>query len=1362
MKNRDIRRSTTWRVYGFSTLAFLLTLSAAYLYIDVEDTAWHREKLYNDSEMAVIQASSIERRIELALSAARILGNEVKLHHGKLIDFEPQAANLIASLGGITNLQLAPDGVIQQIYPLAGHEKALGHNILQDDRRRSTALTAIETRQLTVAGPFELVQGGQAVIGRYPVFLDDTDGTEHFWGFTSVLIALNDLISATDLPMLAEKGYSYQISHLNPDSRKKEVFSRSGHTIPDPAISFDIQLPNKVWTLTLSGEHQQVHSPNYPWHLSLALLASSLVAFLVWVLLKQPARLKTLVQDRTLELEQSTAELKAERSFLSSLLDSIPDLVFYKDTEGAYLGCNRAMEAAIGISRNSLVGLKDVDVLADEQPLNQNEERKVYNALDALKNEAWVTFQCGSPVLLETIKTPFLRPDGTVAGLIGISRDVTARKQAEEVLQSIQKRLKFLLTVTPAVIYTCPSLVDNRTTFISDNVRAQLDYPPQAFTEDPEFWINHIHPQDKPHVLSELKAIFDHDVHHIEYRFQHNNGSYRWLRDELSLVRENNGSPQEVVGCRIDITSTKNSDAILLQSEKRYRQLFDANQAVMLLIDPVDGSILNANQTACLFYGYNLDQIKALKIGDINTLTADEVQAEIQKAQQQERNYFEFSHRLANGDIRAVEVYSGPVTVDGQQILYSVIHDVSRRVKAEELSRMLSHAVEQSPAAVMITDPREVIEYVNPKFEQITGYSKEMLIGQTPRVLKSGLTAPEIYADLWNTILAGEVWYGELQNKKRCGELYWEEVSVSPIHAKDGTISHFVSTRENINERKLLEEHSRLAAAVFDNTVEAIMVTDAQGSIVAVNQAFSEITGYSSEDVLGQSPHVLNSGRHTKAFFDQMWQTLAQTGQWQGEIWNRRKNGEVYPEWLSITSVVDSNMQVMKYVGLFTDITRRKQSEQKIWSQANYDALTQLPNRNLFQDRLAQAITHAERAGTRVALMFIDLDHFKWVNDTLGHEAGDKLLQEAAVRLKNCVRKEDTIARIGGDEFTVILQDIQQNNDVDVIALKLLTSLLEPFQLADQEAFVSGSIGITLFPDDGINVESLLKNADTAMYQAKDAGRSRHRFFTQEMHQQALDRVSLERELRLALEHEQFQIYFQPIIDLDSAEVSAETLLRWNHPEKGLVGPDNFIPLAEETGLILPIGDWVLRQSCEQAQIWRAQGIEFSHVSVNVSGVQLREVGCVDKLTEVLATTGLPPEMLVLEITESTLIQSGKDMTDKLNAIRALKVRLSLDDFGTGYSSLSFLKRFPIDFLKIDRSFVRDVTSCSEDAALTEAIIVMAHRLGLKVVGEGVETEAQLEFLRSKSCNFTQGFLYSQALTGEDFERWLLKRLVMA
>ncbi|MEH6824363.1 MAG: PAS domain S-box protein [Motiliproteus sp.] len=1359
MKDRVIPRSTTFRVYGASIVAFLLTLSAASIYIGIEDTAWHREKLYNTSEMVIIQASSIERRIALALGAAHILGNEVKLHDGELVDFEPTAANLIASLGNITNLQLAPRGVVQQIYPLVGHEKAIGHNILRDDRRRSAAHKAIATKQLKVAGPFELIQGGQAVIGRYPVFLDDTDGKEYFWGFTSVLIALNDLITATDLPMMAEKGYSYQLSHLNPDSSKKEVFSQSSDILQEAAASFDIRLPNKVWTLTLSADHQEAHGPNYSWQLGLAFLTSSLVAFLVFVLLRQPIRLKALVKERTQELESRTAELEEERSFLSTLLDSIPDLVFYKDTKGAYLGCNRAMEEAIGISRNSLVGLKDVDVLSEEQPLNRKAEHKVCAELGAQKNEGWVTFKCGSPVLLETIKTPFLGPDGSVAGLIGISRDVTARKDAEEALQSIQKRLEFLFTVTPAVIYTCPSLDDHRTTFISDNVCAQLDYYPQAFIEDPEFWIDHVHPQDKSRVLSELQAVYENDVHHIEYRFQHQDGSYRWLRDELSLVRENNGAPLELVGCRIDVTTTKNTEATLRQSEERYRQLFEANQAVMLLIDPTNGTILDANRTACLFYGYNLEQLKALKIEDINTLSADEVAAEIQRAQQQKRSHFEFRHRLANGDIRDVEVYSGPVTVDEQQILYSVIHDVSRRVQAEELSRTLSHAIEQSPAAVMITNPNEIIEYVNPKFEQVTGYSREALIGKTPRVFKSGQTAPEIYKDLWNTILAGKVWYGELQNKKRSGELYWEEVSVSPILAEDGTITHFVSFRESMDERKQLEEHLRLAAAVFDNTVEAIMVTDAQGIIVAVNQAFSQITGFAPEEVVGESPHILNSGHHDTVFFDELWETLARTGQWQGEIWNRRKNGEIYPEWLSITSVVDSNMQVMKYVGLFTDITRRKQNEQKIWSQANYDALTQLPNRNLFQDRLSQAITHAERSGTRVALMFIDLDHFKWVNDTLGHAAGDKLLQEAAVRLKNNVRKEDTIARIGGDEFTVILQDIRENRDVDVIAKKLLSSLSERFPLADQEVFVSGSIGTTIYPDDGTSVEALLKNADTAMYQAKDAGRSRHRFFTQEMHQQAMDRVSLERELRLALEQEQFRVYFQPIIDMSNGEISAEALLRWDHPEKGLIGPDNFIPLAEETGLILPIGEWVLRQSCRQAQFWLTRGIPLSYVSVNVSGIQLREAGCVDKLQEVLATTGLLPEMLVLEITESTLIQSGKDMTDKLNAIRALKVRLSLDDFGTGYSSLSFLKRFPIDFLKIDRSFVRDVTTCSEDAALTEAIIVMAHRLGLKVVGEGVETEAQLEFLRSKSCNFTQGFLFSQALTVEDFERWLRRRL---
>ncbi len=557
MPDSDLSPKTLWRVYLGSLMAFLLTLSAACLYISTEDAVWHREKRHAVSELAVIQASSIEHRIQQALSAASILGHNVKLQQGNLANFTSQAANLIASLGNMTNLQLAPDGIIQHIYPLAGHEKVLGQSILAHELRRKAANEAIATKQLVVDGPFELFQGGRGVIGRYPVFLEHDDNQKVFWGFSSVLIFLDDLISATDLLTLEGKGYRYQLSHLNPDSGRQEVFASSQAALQGDTAAFDIQLPNKVWTLTLSFGPVEAHGPQYVWQIGLALLTSSLVATLVCLLLKQPARLQSLVAKRTLELESNTAELKGERAFLNTLLDAIPDLIFYKDRHGAYLGCNRAMEGAIGISRDHLTGFKGVDVISN-QPDCQEMQRKVFTAREEQKGETWVTLKNGSQVLFETIQTPFLNHNNEVAGLIGICRDITARKHQEDALLSTQKRLEFLLNVTSAVIYTFESQEGKGASFISDSVSALLGYPPHLFTETPEFWIEHIHPDDKAKVLFERQAVFDNIIHLVEYRFMHRDGRYRWLRDELRLVREkSNGRPLEVVGCLIDISASK-------------------------------------------------------------------------------------------------------------------------------------------------------------------------------------------------------------------------------------------------------------------------------------------------------------------------------------------------------------------------------------------------------------------------------------------------------------------------------------------------------------------------------------------------------------------------------------------------------------------------------------------------------------------------------------------------------------------------------------------------------------------------------------------------------------------------------------
>jgi diguanylate cyclase (GGDEF)-like protein/PAS domain S-box-containing protein len=556
---------------------------------------------------------------------------------------------------------------------------------------------------------------------------------------------------------------------------------------------------------------------------------------------------------------------------------------------------------------------------------------------------------------------------------------------------------------------------------------------------------------------------------------------------------------------------------------------------------------------------------------------------------------------------------------------------------------------------------------------------------------------------------------------------------------------------QDITELKKSEQRTRLLARVVENTIEGIMVTDEKASIVLVNQAFTAITGYEAKQVVGANPRILSSGRHPGDYYQRMWRSLLKEGYWQGEIWNKRKDATLYPAWLTITAVKDHKDRVSHYVGVFHDITEVKRNERKIAFQAYHDALTGLPNRLLFHDRLQMAIAHANRKGLHLAVMFLDLDNFKDINDSLGHHVGDLLLEKVARRISRWVRGEDTVARLGGDEFIMLLLGSEKGVQAEKVAQRILHSLAEPFYIKEHELFITGSIGITIYPTDGKDPQTLLSNADLAMYQAKDQGRSTYRLFTREMNQKVMQRVSMEAALRQALEKGEFRVYYQPQVDLETgAMVGAEALLRWKRPGMGILGPDEFIPLAESTGLIVPIGEWVLAQACFQARTWHDQGFKGLLVSVNLSPRQFQQPNLVSQIKSILKQTRLDPACLELEVTESVVMQNVDEAIQIMSRLCKLGVRLSLDDFGRGYSSLYYLKRFPMHTLKIDRSFVRDITLDQAGAAIVNTIIDMSGNLSLKVVAEGVETKEQLNFLRHNRCDQIQGFLFCRPIPQKD------------
>jgi len=539
--------------------------------------------------------------------------------------------------------------------------------------------------------------------------------------------------------------------------------------------------------------------------------------------------------------------------------------------------------------------------------------------------------------------------------------------------------------------------------------------------------------------------------------------------------------------------------------------------------------------------------------------------------------------------------------------------------------------------------------------------------------------------------------------------------------------------------------HLKLADRVFEATLDGVMVTDPNGIIERVNPAFTQLTGYSQAEAIGKTPRMLNSGKQGPEFYQSLWRQLREQGSWQGEIWNRRKNGELYLEYLSISGIYSPDGTCTHYAAIFSDITQRRMDEERLNHLAMHDALTALPNRTLFSERLKQAVARAERTARRVAVMFIDLDRFKLINDTMGHGVGDQALKVIARRLKEAVRESDTVARLAGDEFTVIIEDIEDIRHVAQIAQALLSTVGHPIDANGKAVFVTPSIGISIYPDDGTDQKQLLMQADRAMYAAKDEGKNSFRFFSTQMTSSSMERITLEGELRNALAGNEFRLHYQPVFDLRSgAIVSVEALLRWQHPTRGLLAPGEFITTAEDSALIMPIGAWVLREACRQARLWIEEGFAFGRIAVNLSARQCRHEQFLHDLTTILSDTGVPPARLQLELVES-MAMTGNGITESLLGELARRgVSLAIDDFGTGYSSFTYLQALPVDTLKVDRSFLAGIDGRRRDSAILRAIVAMARSLGLTVVAEGVENADQLHFLREIGCDRGQGFLLAR------------------
>ena len=850
------------------------------------------------------------------------------------------------------------------------------------------------------------------------------------------------------------------------------------------------------------------------------------------------------------------------------------------------------------------------------------------------------------------------------------------------------------------------------------------------------------------------------------------NGPHLYARlDCLSL--NNNGRVAKVSVVLTDITERKQAVNSLLEKEERLALATLHNGVGIWELNLISQKMIWDDSMYALFHIKREDFIGTEEAWR-ESLHPDDLERgdrEVAAAIRGEKPFdTEFRVVWPNGEIHHIKAVAKVFRDEqGKPLrMLGINVDITDRKRSDAERNRLLKILEDAQDFIAMSDMHAHLTYLNAAGAELVGLPHDVDLSNleikdmhpewaTRKVLEEGVPA----------VLKHGYWQGETALMHRDGH-ETPVLQMLLLHRDElGNPENLSTIMRDITDRKQAESELRIAATAFESQ-EGMSVTDANGSILRVNKAFTDITGYSAEEVIGKSSSILKSGRHDADFYKAIWESVSSTGAWEGEIWNRRKNGEVHPEHLTITAVRNAEGVVTNYVSTLTDITLTKAAEDEIKHLAFYDPLTRLPNRRLLLDRLRQSLASIERSGRTGALLFIDLDNFKTLNDTLGHDIGDILLQQVANRLESCVREGDTVARLGGDEFVIMLEDLSKDSieaaeQTELVGNKVLSTLNQTYQLAAHEYHNTPSIGATLFSDNSQSIDDLMKQADIAMYQSKKAGRNTLHFFDPKMQETIDTRATLERDLRNALDKQQFQLYFQLQVDGIQEDgthrpIGAEILIRWLHPEHGLISPAQFIPLAEETGLILPIGQWVLDTACAQIKRWEQHDIAKGFVlAVNVSAKQFRQEDFVDKVKVVVNHHAINPNLLKLELTESLLLENIEDTISTMSELRNFGVQFSLDDFGIGYSSLQYLKRLPLDQLKIDQSFVRDIASDSSDSAIVRTIIAMARSLNLNYIAEGVETEEQKQLLLNMGCTHYQGYLYGKPMPIEQFEALLKK-----
>lgn len=1001
----------------------------------------------------------------------------------------------------------------------------------------------------------------------------------------------------------------------------------SGGILLRRLLPYIIAVPAVVGWLRLRGEYAGLYGMNT----GLALFALSNIIILT-VLLYRSAQLLNRKDSALHESEQRAKEI----------IDNTLDGIVTANELGVIESFNAAAGLMFGYRADEVIG-KNVALLMPE-PYRSNHARYI---ADYLRTGVGRLMNGGREELCAIRRNGELFPielalaevwSGQRRYFIALIYDITQRKQTLDLLRASEKRLRAVFDAEPECVKIMTadgSLLDINPAGLS---MLEADSVAQAVELGCDALI-------APHYTEAfrvfLKSALRGDAASLQFEITGFKGTHRWLDAVATALPAEDTKPRTLLVVARDVTQRQLAEQALRVSEARYRRVFESDMLGIGYWD-ANGGILSANDKLLDIIGYSLEEMQAGKL-DWMAMTPPEHLESDRDALESIRETgvcTPFEKEYIHKDGHRVQVFVGGAAFEDSKDRDSgvfFVMDISARKRAEAQLRKLSLAVEHSPAAIVITDVNAVIEYVNPKFYQLTGFTPEEVLGRTPKILQSGLTPAETYQALWETLMAGEEWHGEFHDRKKNGQIYWCLQSISPVKNESGEITHFVSVTEDISERK------------------------------------------HSESVI----------RHL----------------------------------------------------------------------AFYDPLTELPNRTLFRDRLEQAAAFAQRNERLFAVMYLDLDRFKTINDTLGHPVGDLLLKAVAERMRQGLRDTDTIARLGGDEFAVIVQDMCSPEDALRLAEHLLQAFAAPFFIESHELFTTPSIGISIYPQDTTDIDALIKVADIALYRAKELGRNNCQFFTADMNVTALEHLFIENQLQHVLERNELVLYYQPQISLGSGAIcGVEALARWRHPELGMVFPGAFIPIAEDSGLIVPIGKWVLREACKANKAWLDLGLPEMLVAVNVSAKQLRQKDFVDTVAAVLEETGLPSYLLEIELTESCVMQNPEQAITILEELKAMGVKLAMDDFGTGYSSLTYLKRLPFDKIKIDRSFVIDLGTDTDAAAIAHTIIAMAHGMHRIAIAEGVETAEQLDFLHSEGCDEIQGYYFSQPLEDAGLVRYVKER----